>query len=123
MNNFKPGKWLALCDRCGFQRLAPDELVETWDGYKVCAPSTGKTCFETKHPQLMVRARPDDQSVPYVRPYKETFLTQTLNCDCFETRVYNPVFSADETIMKGTVRGPMLVTAGTITVVCTLEVM
>jgi hypothetical protein len=67
---FESGKWLVICDRCGFQRKS-DQVVKTWDGHMVCAPSTGKFCFETRHPQEFVRSRPDIVSVPFTRPHKE----------------------------------------------------
>ena len=55
---FGAGNWLILCDRCGFKRRH-DQVVKTWNNLMVCAPSTGKYCFETRHPQEFVRARPD----------------------------------------------------------------
>lgn len=63
---FEPGKWNVICDRCGFQRKN-DQVVKTWDNFMVCGPSTGKTCFETRHPQDFVRAKPDNQAVAFVR--------------------------------------------------------
>lgn len=68
MDSFQAGKWYMLCDRCQFKRLAPDEIAETWDHFFVCAPSTGKTCWESRHPQDFVRGRKDDITVPYTRP-------------------------------------------------------
>lgn len=67
MNNLQLGKWRVICDRCGFKRYS-DQVQQTWDGYIVCSPSTGKTCFETRHPQDFVRSVKDDQSVPFTRP-------------------------------------------------------
>lgn len=55
---FGAGNWLILCDRCGFKRRR-DQVVRTWNNLMVCAPSTGKHCFETRHPQEFVRAKPD----------------------------------------------------------------
>ena len=75
--SFDSGKWLVICDRCGFQRKN-DEVQKTWDGHMVCAPITGKTCFETRHPQDFVRARPDNSSVDFVRKAPtETFADRT----------------------------------------------
>ena len=75
MHNFQMGKWLVVCDRCGFQRFN-DEVQKTWDGHMVCSPSTGKTCFETRHPQDFVRSKPDDTSVEFTRKAPaETFVT------------------------------------------------
>lgn len=63
---FGAGNWLILCDRCGFKRKL-DQVVKTWNNLMVCAPSTGKHCFETRHPQEFVRARPD---VPVRVPFE-----------------------------------------------------
>lgn len=59
---YEHGKWLVHCDRCGFERKN-DQVVKTWDNFWVCAPITGKTCFETRHPQDFLRSKKDDQSV------------------------------------------------------------
>lgn len=51
-----------LCDRCGFKHK-DHELQEDWQHFMVCQP-----CFETRHPQDMIRAIPDQKPLPYVRP-------------------------------------------------------
>lgn len=61
-NYFKKGDWNALCDRCRFKFKA-SELKDEYTGYKVC-----KKCWEPRHPQERIRARPDNQSVPWTRP-------------------------------------------------------
>ena len=74
-NALRLGKWRVVCDRCGFKRYS-DEVVKTWDNFYVCAPSTGKTCFETRHPLDLIRAKPEDVSVPYTRREPaDTFVT------------------------------------------------
>lgn len=57
--------WLAICDRCGF-KYTSNELKSEWTGLKVCSQ-----CFETRHPQDFVRGKPENQSVPWVRPRPE----------------------------------------------------
>ena len=70
----KLGDWNAICDRCGFKFKA-SKLRKTWDGWMVCPED-----WETRHPQEFVRARPDKQSVPWVRPEKaDTFVSVTYN--------------------------------------------
>ena len=64
---FRLGQWLVICDRCGFKRYS-DQVIKTWDNFYVCAPSTGRTCWETRHPQEFLRASPEDMSVPFSRP-------------------------------------------------------
>ena len=57
------GKWLVLCDRCGFERTN-DKLKKEWTGLMVCAD----TCWEPRHPQDFVRAKPEENKVTYTRP-------------------------------------------------------
>jgi hypothetical protein len=51
-----------ICDVCGF-KLWDRELKKRWDGLMVCSAD-----FETRHPQDRVRAKPDKQNPPWVRP-------------------------------------------------------
>lgn len=59
---YKPGVWNSLCDRCGFQYKS-DELRSEWTGLMVCAP-----CYETRHPQDLLRVPREQISVPWSRP-------------------------------------------------------
>lgn len=59
------GDWNALCDVCGFKFKA-SELRRRWDGYMVCSAD-----FEQRHPQDLIRLRPEKQAAPWVRPYPE----------------------------------------------------
>lgn len=59
---YKPGSWNVICDVCGVQYKA-EELRRRWDGLMVC-----KHDFEVRHPQDFIRAVPDNQTVPWVRP-------------------------------------------------------
>lgn len=62
----KLGDWNAICDQCG-RKTKASQMTKRWDGLMVHRdPSFG--CFEHRHPQDFVRARPDDQSVPWSRP-------------------------------------------------------
>jgi hypothetical protein len=74
---FQSGKWLVICDRCGFKRLS-DQVTKTWDNLIVCKPAVKEGCFEHRHPQDFVRAVPDDTSVPFTRS-QPTDLTTTVN--------------------------------------------
>ena len=58
---YKPGRWNAICDVCGFQ-FKSDEMKKRWDGLMVC-----KEDFEHDHPQKFLRVREDSSSVPWVR--------------------------------------------------------
>lgn len=59
---WKPGRWRAICDRCGFQ-FKSDELKLEWDGLRVCSK-----CWETRHPQELIRVRPEKIVPPWTRP-------------------------------------------------------
>lgn len=63
MRNFlELGKWNVLCDRCGLQ-FKNTALRDEWTGLKVC-----KDCWETRHPQTLIRVPKDDSSTPWSRP-------------------------------------------------------
>lgn len=55
--------WIAICDRCGFQKKS-DQLRKEWNGLMVCAVG----CWEPRHPQDRVRGAVDRQAPPWVRP-------------------------------------------------------
>jgi hypothetical protein len=59
---YKPGDYNVICDRTGFKVKASECQLE-WNGLLVRGRS-----WEQRHPQDQVRGRPDDQSVPIVRP-------------------------------------------------------
>lgn len=59
---WKPGRWKAVCDRCGF-RFHSDQLKLEWDGLRVCQP-----CWEPRHPQDFLKVFPDTIAPPWVRP-------------------------------------------------------
>jgi len=60
-DSYKPGKWLAICDVCGFE-FFNDELQKRWDGYMVC-----RADFETRHPQEFIRPVKEG-TIPWSRP-------------------------------------------------------
>ncbi len=59
---YYPGKWRAVCQRCGFRLLNTDLHLE-WTGLRVCSK-----CLDPKHPQLSVQGKADAQSPPWARP-------------------------------------------------------
>lgn len=119
---FELGKWLVICDRCGFRRKAPDEIIDTWDGFKVCAPHI-KGCWEARHPLDFVRGKPDIQSVSYTRPQPaELDQSPAYNCDTFIPLQLTPVdLQVDTIVFKAYATGPISVEA-ILTVVCSLEI-
>lgn len=126
MSQFDFGSWLVLCDRCGFRRKAPQDVVRTWDGLIVCAPHTGKECFETRHPQEFVRPVKDNPSVPYTRPEPaDVFTTDvSFNCDTVEMTALFPTPIVVDTIVTKRYHYGTLEIQGdaVVTVVCTLEI-
>lgn len=64
---YKSGDWNAICDVCGFARKS-SEMIQRWDGYMVCRPSIKQGCFETRHPQDIIRPRPPEPKLPWTRP-------------------------------------------------------
>lgn len=70
-NYLKLGTWNAVCDRCGFYFKA-DQLKKEWTDLMVC-----EGCFETKHPQLMIRVPKEEIAPPWVRPEPtDSFLSE-----------------------------------------------
>jgi len=64
------GNWNAMCDVCGF-KFKTSELRRRWDGYMVCEAD-----YEQRHPQDLIRLRPERQAVPWARPpATDTFVT------------------------------------------------
>lgn len=67
---YVPGRWIAICDVCGF-RFYNTELKKDWRGLMVDAG-----CFETRHPQDFLRVPADNPAVPWTRPESEdVFIT------------------------------------------------
>lgn len=74
------GNWNALCDVCGFKFKA-SELRRRWDGFMCCASD-----WEQRHPQDLIRLKPDKQAVPWARPVPtDTFRTTYLITDSGDT--------------------------------------
>jgi hypothetical protein len=64
----KGGAW-GMCPRCGFDKRLRTFRQE-WNGLRVCPE-----CYDPKHPQLSVRGKADDQSLPFASPEPaETYL-------------------------------------------------
>ena len=64
------GDYNVICDVCGFKFKA-SQLRKRWDGYMVCDKD-----FEQRHPQDLIKIRPEKQTVPWARPQPtDTFIT------------------------------------------------
>lgn len=61
-DDFILGDSNAICDCCGF-KYKQSQLKKRWDGAMVCAAD-----FEQRHPQDLVKARPERNHVKDARP-------------------------------------------------------
>lgn len=61
-NYYVAGEWNAICMRCGFKHKA-SELKQEWTGLRVC-----DDCFETRHPQTMLRVLEERNNIPWTSP-------------------------------------------------------
>lgn len=59
---WRPGRWSAICDRCGF-RFHSDRIKTEWTGLKVCG-----SCWETRNPQDFLRLHPEKIVPNWTRP-------------------------------------------------------
>ena len=62
---WKPGRWSAICDVCGF-RFHSDRLQKRWDGLMVCHKD-----YETRHPQDFIKLKSEHITPPWTRPEEE----------------------------------------------------
>ncbi len=62
-DEYVPGAWNAMCDRCGRKRKST-EMRKTWQGYYVCFPEH----YEERHPQDFVRAKVEKTAPDWIRP-------------------------------------------------------
>ena len=67
--HFELGKWNAICDRCG-GKFKNTQLRREWTGLRVC-----KECYDPYPPQYRVRAKKDNQNVPWQRPDENSLVT------------------------------------------------
>lgn len=64
-----------ICDRCGF-KYWNHQTAKEWTGLMVCKGQGTNNCWEPRHPQEFLRAKPDKQAVPDPRPEPaDNFLT------------------------------------------------
>lgn len=90
---WKLGKWLVICDRCGFKRVNT-EVRKDYNGFMVCAD----TCWETRHPQEFVRSREDNQKVPFTRPKQTDQFTDVTYADTDADAIPAGTFNTTDTI-------------------------
>ncbi len=64
----KIGDWNASCDVCGF-RYKASQLLLRWDGARTCS-----RCYETRHPQDMIKVPKEAPPIPWTRPENDIFV-------------------------------------------------
>lgn len=73
------GSWNCICDRCGF-RYKAEALRKEWTGLLVCG-----SCFETRHPQTLIRVPREEAAIPWARPEAaDTFVAPV--CDLWSNQ-------------------------------------
>ena len=67
---WRSGSWNTICDVCGFKFKA-EHLKLRWDGLMV-----DSACYETRHPQELIRPIQDQNKLPWTRPEAtDTFIS------------------------------------------------
>lgn len=83
---WRPGVWSAICDRCGFEYNS-DQIQTEWTGLKVCSK-----CWESRHPQDLIRVQPEKIVPPWTRPEQEDVFTYV--CDQCTSSAYTGLAAA-----------------------------
>lgn len=81
-----PGNWKYDCQRCGFT-FPSEDIRKEWTGLHVC-----KDCWEPKHPQLMIKVRPET-AVPAFKN-RDSITDYVDVCDVVSTSAYAGLGSA-----------------------------
>jgi len=95
-DEYKPGDWNVICDQCGFKKKR-SECRFTWEGLLVCAD----TCWEPRHQQDFVRAKPDRTRVSVSRPDTQTLQRSTTLGSTASQNATNITVSSASNISKG----------------------
>ena len=86
---YKPGDHWLICDQCA-RKMRYSASTRRWDGLIVHKdPNEG--CFETRHPQDFVRARPDNKPPAVIRPEPTDIETEVTIDSSVENAAYNQI--------------------------------
>jgi len=92
-NSISPqGVYNVICDRCGF-KYKNTQLRKEWTGAMVCQGPATNDCWEPRHPQDLIRVRPENTKLPFVRPDTEGTLT------------YSPTWGLIDSVGDAEIRG------------------
>ena len=89
------GDYWMICDRCGFQ-YRKSQMRETWDHLWVCPDD-----YDPRHPQLDIRAIPDDQRIPVARPDQSSELGSTTVGTTAAADASSLILTDASTLIKG----------------------
>lgn len=67
MDNYEPGQWNAICDRCGFQFKAR-QIRKEWTGKMVCSGPATNDCWDRRNLQEVKPAARQQRPLPWTRP-------------------------------------------------------
>lgn len=101
VNRYIKGEWNTICDVCGFKKKS-HELKLRWDGLRVCRKD-----WESRHPQDLVRVKPEDTTPPWVRP--EAADTFVFYCDLWSSSPLADFGTADCMTVSGNTSIPLLI--------------
>lgn len=82
-----PGDWKYDCQRCGFT-FPSSKIKKEWTGLHVCS-----SCWEPKHPQLMIKVREETARPSYVN--KDPITDYVLVCTIQASSAYADMAAAD----------------------------
>jgi hypothetical protein len=66
-DEYVPGAWNAICDRCG-SKYKSYMLRKTWDNLMCCHGAGTRGCWEPRQPQDYVRGVKDNMGTTWARP-------------------------------------------------------
>ncbi len=84
-NDYEPGKWNVICDRCGF-KFKNDKLHPEYTGLMVCHGQDTNDCWEPR-PIPPVRSRVERPRLPYVAVFADQFVEGPA-CPIWGVRAY-----------------------------------
>lgn len=84
-NDYEPGKWNVICDRCGF-KFKNNKLRPEYTGLMVCSGQDTNDCWEPR-PVPPHRSRIDRPRIPYVAIMQDEFIPGPA-CAFWSVRAY-----------------------------------
>lgn len=102
-NYFKSGDWNILCDVCGW-KIKASESKHRWDGLIVC-----KSDWEPRHELDFIKARTEQNSIPFSRPEPAVDNEILTTCDFWSNSPMADFGTADCMTVGGNTSIPFLI--------------